>query len=156
MAFTPMLSYSNDTTDFPNILSLSDERTKLFDTFPEVDRNQKRLYGLRDFRRKLELFRIGPLENLNSKIRQLCKEIDNYEIRNIRKYDNGEISKNKFTTGTEKIATERAKCLYKNYNESPYFKIYDNFLKLYRKEEKRSKFLLNECYSKDSCREGEI
>lgn len=144
--------------EIPASLNVAMYREKLNTEFPEmiVDSGVKRRDAIEDYRRGLDRFNRIHLNGFASEIEAIC-----VELKRVEKVANdlgrqGKISASERESYLSQIANERLDCLASNYHTSAYWRLYQDFLNLYRERDKDSKRDLDDCLSQNACRRREI
>lgn len=136
----------------PDKIEVSQIRSELTDKFPKIEPEGNRISALKRYRSALELFRVGPLESVNERIAEYCSDLEEYEKLVRKTLNMGDVAKNLASKLIDRALKEREKCVYENYNTSPFFKVYDDFLGIYKRRSIESYEELSSCYSNDTCR----
>ncbi len=152
----PMASFAESHEDFgfPSGIDLETTRSLLGEAFPvmETTDNSGRLDALIAYRRALELYRAIHLEGYNSRILDICRELNRVERRVSAASNRGDLAPNVKDVLDRRIAEERSLCDAENAESSRYYKLYSDFLAIYRAESLQSAKELERCYASDPCR----
>lgn len=152
---TGAFAQEGDDFGFPVPINVQTQRQLLSEAFPQVDNSLKKLDSLIKYRRDLELYRVTYLEAFNESIDQICRDLLIVETRVNAAAGRGDLSPNEKSNYDYRIAEERGQCSVSNKSSSRYYRLYDQFMGLYRDEAASSRDRLNSCYASDPCRLGQ-
>lgn len=156
---SPMLLASASVPgSFPNRLDVAAERKQLNELFPvmQIGGSIKRRDAIEDYRRRLDRFNRIHLSGYSSSIASICVEMKKMETEVNLLGKHGKITKSERDLVLAHIADERSRCLADKYDTSPYWRLYQDFLDLYRERDRDSRLELEACLSQNACRRREI
>ncbi|MFN8679657.1 hypothetical protein ACDP63_00690 [Paracoccus sp. P2] len=152
---TGAFAQDGDEFGFPVPIDVQTRRQLLSEAFPQVDNSLKKLDSLIRYRRDLELYRVTHLEAFNEAIEQICRDLLIVEARVSAAAGRGDLSPNEKGNYDRRIAEERGQCSVSNKASSRYYRLYDQFMGIYRDEAASSRDRLHSCYASDPCRLGQ-
>ncbi|QFG35089.1 hypothetical protein BDE18_3586 [Paracoccus pantotrophus] len=152
---TGAFAQDGDDFGFPVPIDVQTRRQLLSEAFPQVDNSLKKLDSLIRYRRDLELYRVTHLEAFNEAIEQICRDLLIVEARVSAAAGRGDLSPNEKGNYDRRIAEERGQCSVSNKASSRYYRLYDQFMGIYRDEAASSRDRLHSCYASDPCRLGQ-
>ena len=152
MSVTPSFAdVSIDALVLPIGIDLGAKRLEFSEKLPNLEDSNSRS-SISRYRQELERFNTFHIQGFREEINKVCETMNEFERRMNKAWSEGEISASDKRNFDQQILEERQKCQDRFYDESPYFKLYDEMINLYRAEAERSETVLSVCTSNDFCR----
>lgn len=144
--------FSIDSSMLPPI-DMAVKRDEMLARLPILDSPDSKK-AISSYRQTLERFNTIVIQGFRAQITARCEAANEFERKSNRSWADGNISKNQKRDIDEQIASERSRCSDRNRTTSPYFKLYDEIVEIYRSMADDSEEVLSACLSNDVCRDS--